>query len=198
MCLVSENCIWRRITSNAAIRGPANCCRLRATCASLQYLGANADSWCSQRVELGQRDVVDQVAKKPVAEQVEEKAGVKMGVIIRLLVAAWVLPGCGHFLLGRKGRAVILFVSIVTMFLLGVAMQGEFFSMHSPAYLRRLGFLGEMCVGVAMPAVLFFGYGGGDPFFVTSDYGTAFLVAAGMLNVLAMLDAYDIAMGRKN
>ena len=43
----------------------------------------------------------------------------------------------------------------------------------------------------------FFGYSGGDPFFVSSDYGTAYLVAAGMLNVLAVLDCYDIAMGRK-
>lgn len=83
------------------------------------------------------------------------------------------------------------------MFLLGVAMQGKFFSVHSPSYLQMFGFFGEMCVGVAMPVALFFGYSGGDPYFVSSDFGTAFLVAAGMLNVLTLLDAYDIAMGRK-
>ena len=48
-----------------------------------------------------------------------------------------------------------------------------------------------------MPLASFFGYGGGDPFFVSADFGTAFLVAAGMLNVLTVLDAYDIALGRK-
>jgi hypothetical protein len=48
-----------------------------------------------------------------------------------------------------------------------------------------------------MPAARFFGYGGGDPLFVSADYGTAYLVAAGMLNVLAILDAYDVATGRK-
>jgi hypothetical protein len=52
-------------------------------------------------------------------------------------------------------------------------------------------------VGLALPAARFFGYGGGDPFFVSSDFGTAYLVAAGMLNVLAVLDCFDIAMGRK-
>ncbi len=44
----------------------------------------------------------------------------------------------------------------------------------------------------------FFGYPGGDPFFPSADYGTAFLISAGMLNVLTVFDAFDIAMGRKN
>ena len=92
---------------------------------------------------------------------------------------------------------MILFASIITMFALGVAMQGQFFSTSSQSYLETLGYFGELCVGLAMPAVRFFGYGNGDPFFVSSDFGTAYLVAAGMLNVLAVLDCYDIAMGRK-
>lgn len=115
----------------------------------------------------------------------------------RLILGAWLVPGLGHLLLGRKWRAVILFASILAMFLLGLAMKGEFFSRHSESYLQMLGYFGELSVGVAMPAATFFGYAGGDAFFVSSDYGTAFLVAAGMLNVLAVLDAYDIAMGRK-
>ncbi len=115
----------------------------------------------------------------------------------RLCVAAWLIPGFGHFLLGRRWRALILFVSVVAMFSFGLGMRGEFFSRHAASYLQRLGYFGELCVGLAMPVASFFGYSGGDPFFVSSDYGTAFLVAAGMLNVLAVLDAYDIAMGRK-
>jgi hypothetical protein len=112
-------------------------------------------------------------------------------------VAAWLVPGFGHFLLGRKWRALILFVSILAMFLLGIAMQGQFFSTSSGSLLQFVGYWGELCVGVAMPAARFFGYSGGDPFFVSSDYGTAYLIAAGMLNVLTVLDVYDIAMGRK-
>src|SRR5579859_3084783 len=122
----------------------------------------------------------------------------KTGQLVWLCVAAWLIPGCGHFLLGRKGRALILGIAIIAMFLFGLAMKGEFYVMQSGSILQSLGFLGEMCVGVAMPAAKFFGYSGGDPFFVSADYGTAFLVSAGMLNVLAILDAFDISMGRKS
>src|SRR5208337_3970419 len=117
--------------------------------------------------------------------------------LVRLCVAAWLVPGLGHLLLGRKWRALILFASISIMFVLGLAMQGQFFSISSASYLQTLGYYGELCVGLAMPGAKFFGYSGGDPFFVSSDYGTAYLVSAGMLNVLAVLDTYDIAMRRK-
>ena len=117
--------------------------------------------------------------------------------LVRLCVAAWLVPGLGHLMLGRKWRALILFASIGVMFVLGLAMQGQFFSTSSGSYLQTLGYYGELCVGLAMPGARFFGYSGGDPFFVSSDFGTAYLVAAGMLNVLAVLDCYDIAMRRK-
>ena len=100
-------------------------------------------------------------------------------------------------MLGKKGRALVLGSAIIVMFIFGLLMQGEFYAPQSGAILRSLGYVGEMCVGAAMPVAKFFGYSGGDPFFVSADYGTAFLVSAGMLNVLSILDAYDIAMGRK-
>lgn len=117
--------------------------------------------------------------------------------LIKVCVAGWLVPGWGHFLLGHRWRALILFASIVTMFVMGVAMQGIFFSVGSASYLETLGYFGELCVGVAMPVARFFGFTGGNPLFASSDYGTAYLVAAGMLNVLAIFDAFDIAMGRK-
>jgi hypothetical protein len=121
----------------------------------------------------------------------------EMGRLIWLCVAAWFIPGAGHYQLGRRWRALILFLAIVILFLFGLAMKGQFFSPQSASYLETLGYFGELCVGLPMPLARFFGYGGGDPFFVSSDFGTAFLVSAGMLNVLAILDAYDIALGRK-
>jgi hypothetical protein len=117
--------------------------------------------------------------------------------LVRLCVAAWLVPGLGHLLLKRGWRALILFASIISMFVLGLEMQGQFFSTSSVSYLEVLGHYGELCVGLAMPAAKFFGYSGGDPFFVSSDFGTAYLVAAGMLNMLAVLDCFDIAMNRK-
>ena len=119
------------------------------------------------------------------------------GSLLGLCLAAWLIPGLGHFMLGRKGRAVVLFLAIVGMFVFGLAMQGQFFSTGSASYLHTLGYYAELAIGVPMPAASFFGYAGGRIFFVCSDYGTAYLVSAGMLNVLAILDAYDIALGRK-
>ena len=137
------------------------------------------------------------MANKPVTEEPPAPPQPKLSTLIRLCVAAWVVPGLGHFLLGRKWRGFILFAAIVTMFLMGIAMQGEFFSTNSGSYLQTLGYFGELCVGLAMPVARFFGYSGGNPLFVSADFGTAYLVAAGMLNTLSILDTYDIAMGRK-
>lgn len=137
------------------------------------------------------------MASKTVQEPVAAPAPPKMSTLVRLCVAAWIIPGLGHFLLGRKWRALILFAAILTMFLMGLAMQGEFFGTSSGSYLETLGYFGEMCVGLAMPVARFFGYSGGNPLFVSADYGTAYLVAAGMLNTLSILDTYDIALGRK-
>jgi hypothetical protein len=137
------------------------------------------------------------MANKVAQESIPAPAQPKPTTLVRLCVAAWVVPGLGHLLLGRKWRALILFTAIVTMFLMGIAMQGEFFTTGSGSYLQTLGYFGELCVGLAMPAARFFGYAGGNPLFVSADFGTAYLVAAGMLNALSVLDTYDIAMGRK-
>lgn len=117
--------------------------------------------------------------------------------LLRICLGGWLVPGLGHLLLGRKWRALILFAAILGMYSFGLAMKGEFYTTGTGSLLETLGYFGELCVGVVKPASSFFGYSGGDPFFVSSDYGTAYLVAAGMLNVLAVLDAYDLAMGRK-
>lgn len=119
------------------------------------------------------------------------------GRLLTLCIAAWLVPGLGHWLLKRKWRALILFLAIIAMFTFGVLMKGQFYALASSSYLERLGYLAELCTGLAMPATRFFGYGGGNPFFISADYGTAFLISAGMLNVLTILDAYDIALGRK-
>lgn len=121
----------------------------------------------------------------------------KTGALVGLCVAAWLVPGLGHFILGRRGRALILFTAILAMFLLGLAMKGEFFAAGAGSLLGTLGHYGELAVGAAMPVARFFGYTG-EPLFVSSDYGTAYLVTAGMLNILCILDAFDLAMRRKS
>jgi len=113
-------------------------------------------------------------------------------------VAAWLVPGLGHFILGKKWRGLILFLAIVAMFLFGLAMQGEFFTLGSGSYLETLGYVGIWGAGLPRWFASFFSYSGGDPFFPSADYGTAFLISAGMLNVLTVFDVFDIAKGRKH
>jgi hypothetical protein len=142
------------------------------------------------------------MARKPTSQEEKTAASAAQprpssGSLFGLCLAAWLVPGLGHFLVGRKGRALVLFLAIVAMFAFGLAMQGQFFATGSASYLHTLGYFAELSVGVPMPAATFFGYAGGDTYFICSDYGTAFLISAGMLNVLTILDAYDIAMGRK-
>ena len=137
------------------------------------------------------------MANKVLQETVSASSPPKLSKLAAVCVAAWMVPGLGHWLLGRKWRAMILFIAIITMFVMGVVMQGQFFNTNSGSYLETLGYFGEMCIGLAMPVARFFGYAGGDPLFVSADFGTAYLVAAGMLNTLSILDTYDIAIGRK-
>jgi Family of unknown function (DUF6677) len=125
------------------------------------------------------------------------RAKVSSGSLLGLCLAAWLIPGLGHFMVGRKGRALVLFLAIVGMFVLGLAMQGQFFGTGSGSILQTLGYFAELAVGVPRPAATFFGYAGGNTYFVCSDYGTAYMISAGMLNVLTILDACDIALGRK-
>lgn len=132
--------------------------------------------------------------EKPTSPPAVARPGT--GTLVRLCIAGWLIPGLGHYLQGRKGRAGIFFATIIVMFAFGLAMKGEFYSAGSASYLEVLGYFGQLCVGLAMPIVRFFGYAG-DPYFISSDFGTAYLVTAGMLNVLTIIDAYDIAVGRK-
>jgi uncharacterized protein DUF6677 len=137
-------------------------------------------------------------ATEEAAETREPVSPAATSRLVQICVAAWLVPGLGHFLLGKKWRALILFVAIVLMFIFGLAMKGEFFSLGTGSYLETLGYFGVWGMGLSRWVATFFGYAGGDPFFPSADYGTAFVISAGMLNLLTVFDAFDIAMGRKN
>jgi hypothetical protein len=113
----------------------------------------------------------------------------------------WLIPGGGHFLLKRNGRAILLLVSITSMFLCGLAMRGAMFQPQSGDLLTILintgGFLGDLCSGILYLLSVWLGYNQPDTPGAVHDYGTKFLVTAGLLNVLAMVDAFEIAARRK-
>lgn len=111
---------------------------------------------------------------------------------------AYLLPGAGHWYLGRRGRAVAYFLIVTLMFVIGIAVDGELYALgHSGgSLLRMLASLGTMGAGVLYFAAQGLG-AHGDITSITYEYGTAFAITAGLMNLLLVLDAYDIAEGRK-
>jgi hypothetical protein len=114
----------------------------------------------------------------------------------------WLIPGGGHFLLKRPGRGALLLASVLSMFLLGLMMRGAMFQPQTGDILTTIiycgGFIGDLASGLLYLLATWLGYSQPDVAGHVHDYGTKFLVAAGLLNVLAMVDAYEIALGKKD
>ncbi len=121
-----------------------------------------------------------------------------------LIPIAWFIPGAGHFLVGRKGRAAIVFSTVLVTFLIGLAMRGPLYHMGADSgdILSRLiqfgGWIGDMAAGVFYFAASFMGYAPPDVAGYSPDYGSKFIVAAGLLNILAIVDAYEICTRQKD
>jgi TM2 domain-containing membrane protein YozV len=114
----------------------------------------------------------------------------------------WLIPGAGHLLLKKTGRGVLLLLAVTGMFVCGLMMRGAMFQPQTGDLLTTLintgGFIGDVCSGLLYLLSVWLGYSQPDMAGHVHDYGTKFLVAAGLLNILAMVDAFDIAAGRKD
>ena len=112
---------------------------------------------------------------------------------------AIIFPGLGHLLLGKKKRALAFAVSILLLFIAGLAMNGYLHRFgQRPGWLAVLAVLGCMSAGLPYFIALIFGLGTGDPTSIMEPYANYFIIAAGLLNILVALDAMDIAAGRKD
>ncbi len=138
-----------------------------------------------------------------------------------VVLSSWLIPGGGYFLLGRRGRGLIVLLTVLTAFGLGRLMNGSLFvpggngfetngrgaltaTVQLPAQadvLSRLisygGFVGDLASGLPYLISTALGYGPPDQASPSTDYGSKFLVAAGLLNILAIVDAYEIATRQK-
>ena len=112
-------------------------------------------------------------------------------------VAAWLVPGAGHLLLGRVRQAVVLFVTLGAMFVIGVAFGGRLFPLQGGEPLVFLAALGQWALGIPRLLGTLIGFGEGDVIRATYEYGNTFLIVGGLLNGLAVLDVFDVASGRK-
>jgi hypothetical protein len=112
-------------------------------------------------------------------------------------LAAWVIPGAGHLLLGRLQKGLIFLVVLPSMFAFGLWLEGRLFPFEISQPLVALAAIADLGVGLPYLLVKVFHAGAGRVVAVTYEYGNAFLIVAGLLNMLVVLDAFDIAQGRK-
>ena len=113
------------------------------------------------------------------------------------LLAGWLVPGAGHLLLGKWVRAALLMASIVGMFAIGIALQGKVYSPNTGEPLDMLGFAGDLGSGLLYLVSRMLGWGQAPVLIAVADYGTKFIVVAGLLNLVAAVDAHSLASGRK-
>jgi hypothetical protein len=132
-------------------------------------------------------------AKSKAAEPAQPASA--MSVIAPAL--GWLIPGAGHIIQKRWVRGVLLFVSIATLFVLGLLMQGHIYKANGGDILDILGFVGDRGAGGMYIVTLAMNGGQGAIAFAIADYGTKFMIVAGLLNFIAVADAYHIAIGKK-
>lgn len=117
---------------------------------------------------------------------------------ITAMVLAYVLPGAGHLYLGRRARAMAFFAIVIAMFVLGILIDGDLYTIGATggSVLKVLASLGSMGGGAMYFIAAAFGVHGNNTS-ITYEHGTAFTITAGLMNLLLVLDAFDIAEGRK-
>ena len=110
----------------------------------------------------------------------------------------WLVPGAGHFYLRRPVKGLVFLGAIGALFVLGLAMDSRLqMTMGLDDLLASLFSLAQMAIGLPYLAARMLGYEAGRVTSITFEYGNTFTAVAGLLNVLVVLDAYDIAVGRK-
>jgi hypothetical protein len=119
------------------------------------------------------------------------------GGVVLLCLAAWAIPGAGHLWQGRRFKGLAFLIAIPLMFAIGLGIDGRLFPFDTSEPLVALAALAHIGIGIPYFIASALGLGAGDVRAVGYEYGNGFLIVAGLLNMLVVIDAYDIALGRK-
>jgi hypothetical protein len=117
---------------------------------------------------------------------------------ISIALASWFVPGLGHFLLRRTGRAVVFFIAVGGLAIVGCHMRGNVFPPRSADPFGALGFWADAASGIFYLLARVLERAGPDVSRAAGDYGTRFIASAGIVNLIAIFDAYEIAAGRRS
>jgi hypothetical protein len=137
---------------------------------------------------------LEHAAERPAAAS-QPAGSMLMSVVAPAL--GWFIPGAGHLVQKRWIRGLLLMAAIVAMFLLGLAMQGKVYTANTGDILDILGFVGDIGTGALYVVTIGLGAGQGAIHRATADYGTKYIIVAGLLNIVSAVDAYHIAVGKK-
>jgi hypothetical protein len=114
-----------------------------------------------------------------------------------LCLVSWLVPGAGHFWLGRTQKGAVFVILLPLMFVLGLTLSGRIFPFEFSQPLVALAAFADLGIGLPYFLAWALGYGAGTVVDATYEYGNTYLIVAGLLNMLVMIDAYDVALGRK-
>jgi hypothetical protein len=113
------------------------------------------------------------------------------------MLSAWLVPGLGHFYLKRRLRGLAFFVLVIASLLIGVRLDGNLYQVVAGQPLTILATLGSMGMGFPYFLLRYGLHYQGDVMGAGYEYGTAFLLTAGLMNLLLVLDTLDIVRGKK-
>jgi len=119
------------------------------------------------------------------------------GGLVLLCLASWAVPGLGHLWFGRRAKGLVFVVALPLMFAIGLVLHGRIFPFEVSDLLVALAAVADLGIGAPYVAAIAMGLGEGQVRSVTYEYGNAFIIVAGLLNFLVVIDAYDVALGRK-
>ena len=125
------------------------------------------------------------------------RAAAEPGVLALVCVLAWLVPGAGHLWQGRRQKGLIFLLALPIMFVLGILLHGRLFPLEMSEPLVFLGAIADRGIGAPYFIARFMDAGLGTVTAASYEYGNTFLMTAGLLNFLVVLDAFDVAMGRK-
>ena len=138
----------------------------------------------------------DRMGTKSTAAE-RPRAAAEPWRLATVCILAWLVPGAGHLLQGRRQKGLVFLVTLPFMFGIGLWLQGRLFPLELSDPLVFLGAIANRGIGIPYVAARMFDAGAGLVTAASYEYGNTFLMTAGLLNFLVILDAFDVALGRK-
>ena len=125
------------------------------------------------------------------------RAAAEPGTLVLLCLVSWLIPGAGHLWMGRRQKGLVFLLALLAMFAFGLLLHGRVFPFDFSEPLVGLAAVANLLAGAPWVLTRMLDGGSGTVTAVSYEYGNCFLIVAGLLNFLVILDAYDVALGRK-